>query len=99
MRVIDVLTNLKNFDCWEFKKYPLTKEEAAVCINALEKPERPKGKWVEDRYGFPRCNNCKERALIYMAASGYRAYDLSKFCPKCGADMRETENKYKRFKE
>lgn len=36
MRAIDVLTNLKNYDCWDFKKYPLSKEEAEVIIKALE---------------------------------------------------------------
>lgn len=37
MRAIDLITNLKNFDCWSFKHYPLSEEEAAVCIEALEK--------------------------------------------------------------
>ena len=36
MRAIDVLTNRKNFDCWSFKHYPLSEEEASVCIKALE---------------------------------------------------------------
>ena len=36
MRAIDVLANLKNFDCWDFKHYPLTKDEAEVIIQILE---------------------------------------------------------------
>ena len=44
MRAIDVLTNLKNFDCWDFKGYPLSKEEAQICITALENLEKNKDK-------------------------------------------------------
>ena len=36
MRVIDVLSNLKNFECWDFKHYPLSKDEAEVIIQVLE---------------------------------------------------------------
>lgn len=36
MKEIELLTNLKNYDCWDFKKYPLSKEEAEVIIKVLE---------------------------------------------------------------
>lgn len=32
----DVLVNLKNYTCWDFKTYPLRKEEADVIIKVLE---------------------------------------------------------------
>lgn len=37
MRVIDVLNNLKKYgDQFKYSNYPLSKEEAEVCIAAME---------------------------------------------------------------
>lgn len=33
----DVLTNLKNYDSWDYKNYPLSKEEATIIIKACER--------------------------------------------------------------
>lgn len=44
MRIVDVLSNLRNFTCWEFKHYPMRKEEADICIEALENED--KRKWI-----------------------------------------------------
>ena len=48
-------------------------------------PTRPKGKWIdidwddyeESGWGYIKCSNC-----------GIDQYDVTDFCPKCGADMR-----------
>ncbi len=34
-----LLVNLENYDCWSYKHYPLTKEEAAICIEILKEKE------------------------------------------------------------
>ena len=47
MRTIDVLSNLKNFDCWDFKGYSMCKEEAEICIAALEYYQKIKEKESE----------------------------------------------------
>lgn len=36
MEAKDVLTNLKNYGMWDFKKYELCKAEADVIVSALE---------------------------------------------------------------
>lgn len=36
MDIRDVVTNLKNFECWDFKHYELRKEEAEAIIRAFE---------------------------------------------------------------
>lgn len=35
MRTADVYSNLKNYSCWDYKNYRLTKDEAAKCVEAL----------------------------------------------------------------
>lgn len=44
---------------------------------------RPKGKWIEDTGLYATCSNCKENL--------YQAIEY-KFCPNCGADMREVKS-------
>ena len=83
MKEIELLTNLKNYDCWDFKKYPLSKEEAEVIIKALEKPERPKGKWIREYDG--QCETC---SLCHRTR--YSGHD-NNFCPNCGAEMEAKE--------
>lgn len=36
MRAVEVLYNLKCFNAWEYSSYSMNKEEADVCIEALE---------------------------------------------------------------
>jgi hypothetical protein len=36
MTIREVIANLKNFDCWEFKNYDLRKEEADAIIKAFD---------------------------------------------------------------
>ena len=36
MRAVEVLDNLKGFNAWEYSSYHMSKEEADVCIEALE---------------------------------------------------------------
>lgn len=43
-----VLHNLKDFDDWDFRHYRMTKEEADVCIEVLEKAVKEENKkWEE----------------------------------------------------
>ena len=35
MRTTDVYNNLKNYSCWDYKNYRLTKDEADKCVDAL----------------------------------------------------------------
>ena len=39
---LSALTNLKNYDLWDCKNYPLEKKEADVIIQALEDRQRQK---------------------------------------------------------
>ena len=54
--------------------------------------ENVKGKWINDGYDFPHgndwihCSVCGKRGINVPA-------DLTNFCPNCGADMREENNK------
>ena len=52
-----------------------------MAIEALR--ERPKGRWIRYKYSHKlgECSLCGEIVAI-----------RSKFCPNCGADMREIEN-------
>lgn len=40
MRAVEVLDNLKSYDTWEYRSYPLTKAEADVIIPLLEEKAR-----------------------------------------------------------
>lgn len=59
-------------------------------------PERKKGKWErhntyhgDDTSGFVdpdwRCSECGEQANVNV----WSMYDLTNYCPNCGADMRQ----------
>lgn len=45
---------------------------------------RPKGEWTEED-GRPQCPFCKTVAPF----NDYDGFQLSKFCPECGADMQK----------
>lgn len=68
-------------DSWIDKAYD-------VAIEALEQPERKKGKWeqIKGRDGYIdfRCSACRK----YRFHNGAMRKEY-KFCPNCGADMRE----------
>lgn len=62
-------------------------------------PERKKGRWEryntyhgDDTSGFVdpdwRCSECGRQANI----SEWFIYDLTNYCPNCGAEMKEEEN-------
>ena len=36
LKIRQLETNLKNYDSWGYKHYPLTKEEADVVLNLIE---------------------------------------------------------------
>ena len=48
-------------------------------------PERPKGKWIATEYDTIKCGEC---GIVYSSALYPR-----KYCPNCGADMREANKK------
>lgn len=62
-----------------------------MAIEALEQPERKKGKWIEipDEVfaSTYKCSSCGEAPLC----DGYSDYAFSPYCPHCGADMRGEE--------
>ena len=53
-------------------------------------PERKKGKWVPAKDGYEDHVECTGCFKTYDWISQAQYYD---FCPSCGADMRELENK------
>lgn len=69
----EIVTNLKNFGGWNFKHYPLTKEEADYVVNALEELKRYQDTgltveqlgWIDEEYQelakkVPRWRKCSE---------------------------------------
>ena len=57
--------------------------------------ERKKGQWILDEDGMLKCSNCSRRPTSRIIIHGNQIYnianikDIMKFCPNCGADMRE----------
>lgn len=79
MEAFEVLTNLKSFDCWEFKSYSMSKAEADAIIKELDKP---KGNWKHSGIlkGVYSCSLCNCLANI-----------PHQFCPACGSRMEGRE--------
>ena len=65
-----------------------------------EQPERKKGKWIavtEDGDVYKRICSCCGREAFFQNDDPDELYDggryeLSDFCPHCGADMREDDH-------
>ena len=51
--------------------------------------EREKGKWMAQKGGGYRCSECKHYALDEREGNLIHVSAKTKFCPHCGADMRE----------
>lgn len=51
--------------------------------------ERKRGKWIAQRGGGYRCSECKHYALDERDGNLIHVSAKTKFCPHCGADMRE----------
>lgn len=51
--------------------------------------ERKKGKWIAQKGGGYRCSECKHYALDERDGNLIHVSAKTKFCPYCGADMRE----------
>lgn len=63
-----------------------TVEAFKMAIQALEEPERKKGKWIENLEYLPITYTCP--------FCGHEIwYDATNFCDQCGADMREETEK------
>lgn len=101
-RLLDDLKKLKT--AW--KKYPVMAEqikgvEAAIgyaeAIPSVT-PKRKTGKWIEydsdeDKYDVIKCPCCKHTFTVdayHWTDIGFVKDDF-KFCPNCGADMRQKE--------
>ena len=95
MRLFDVdellkKTLLKNPDA-KFHCAPVEDIKAAPTIE----PERKKGRWVMTPDGRLACSNCFENPTNRIIINGNLVYDMTpirkrmRFCPNCGADMRE----------
>ena len=74
-------------------------------IRAMSPVQSEKGRWIrhntyygDDTSGFIdpdwRCSKCGKSAII----NAWMFYDLSNFCPNCGADMRGEEDEQFNFK-
>ena len=67
-----------------------------MAIEALEQPERKKGKWVVGKDGMIHCTACNEIPTSKIIDTVKTLYEISpfnmNFCPKCGADMRGKDN-------
>ena len=59
------------------------------CTNVAEVMQK-RGKWYVDGNGTLRCSECKEEALLTLAAIEDVTFCESNFCPNCGAKMEKT---------
>ena len=95
--VIDALVERTHMD-WEFLKIIYPMFEVIDNMSSIQS-ERKKGKWKrhntyhgDDTSGFVdpdwRCSECNKQANI----NEWLMYDLTDFCPNCGADMRGEQN-------
>ena len=92
---IDAIGNVPDYDdgmVWE----ALSHAQRDVALLPSAQPERKKGKWIKatgmmppEFRGHHCCSECGNFANM-EPPFGNRE-DLSKFCPNCGADMRERE--------
>jgi hypothetical protein len=87
MRIKEVLANLMSFDCWSFKHYSLTKEEAKVVINALEQC-----RWRDPKINEPPANGDEillcvsgvAENITYEKATIVGFYEEGKYYPDSG---------------
>ena len=86
--------------CIGYIEHYFTKHEEMaldLAIKALE--ERPQGEWIEDSYVGFRCSECAHVAVEYTVITKFPDgskvkggdYNLTPYCPNCGADMRGEE--------
>ena len=84
-----VVIVLSVFKAWAKHFYHLgfqdgMKAQASHDKLCREENERPKGKWIEiKKDSCYRCSNCNEKPYFAFSIYNY------KYCPYCGADMRE----------
>ena len=72
--------------------------DKACIIGTLEEvpsaePERKKGKWIDDEEkGMCKCSNCKAKhSKEFLWNIAIFGEDIPRYCPTCGADMRQGE--------
>lgn len=76
MRTVDVYTNLKNWNAWDWEAYRMSKAEATACMEALSKqiPMKPQKHQAGDICPREDCIG------ILTDDTGWRA----DYCPDCG---------------
>lgn len=70
-----------------------THEAVFMAIKAL-KAESKHGHWIDDGKGLYKCSECGEFWVHWWVSVVpiERMNKMMKFCPNCGADMREVED-------
>lgn len=97
MRLIDADAFRREIDNhWPFSKSEQSKHGLAdmakstllYVLNAMPtiEPERKKGKWIKLYAGNYKCSECGD----WWGNDNNEMIEDFKFCPNCGADMRET---------
>lgn len=71
----EAIKELKNMKLWTGLK--VRKEALDMAIEALSRPENPKGRWMRDRHHGAYCSNCKRYTKNIIP---------EKFCGHCGSD-------------
>lgn len=81
-RYIRILSGLGGAD--------ITAEACKELVKLLkEQPDRPRGEWVEDTYGWVYCSHCKKYLDDYQMVFFLKPFD---YCPNCGAYMGGKDN-------
>ena len=74
MRTVEVIHNLKNYSGWDYKHYPMPKQEAEVCLEALENVP----KWIPitgDEEGIVNCPLPEDGQIIIISRGNYVTVD------------------------
>ena len=76
---IAILSDIRSdYNCFDENEEPKY-HALSMAIEAL-KVDPKRGHWIKTDFYFEKCSNCSDLGL-----KGF------KFCPNCGADMREVE--------
>lgn len=70
-------------------------DTSKITLNGVELVPLKTGKWVKHDTGhsiYYDCSLCSELAKCTETANGF-VWNLSKFCPGCGAKMESCDNK------
>lgn len=69
--------------------YYLNDEDKKIIVEALQEPERKKGRWKDFDCGNSyKCTACGQ---IWTLNDGTPVENNMNYCPKCGADMKDEQ--------